>query len=116
MSSSTSTVDYRVRIYEKLTPNDKQAILLAAGFEAGDASTIAQRGPADFWAALAQRGKELDESIWEKYPACLLIIRERTEQQRAASPPATMKLCQQNGTLSHRFNCINRQVEAILLS
>jgi hypothetical protein len=85
MSSSTTTVDYRVRIYDKLTPNDKQTILLSAGFESGAASTVAQHGPADFWAALAQQGKELDESIWKEYPACLLIIQERIEVLRATS-------------------------------
>jgi hypothetical protein len=81
---SSTTVDYRVRIYDKLTPNDKQVILLGAGFDAGQASTVAHLGAADFWAALTQRGKELDESIWQYYPACLLIIQERIEKQRTA--------------------------------
>jgi hypothetical protein len=78
-SSSSASVDYRVRINVQLTTNDKQVILLAAGFDAGHASTVAQRGPADFWAALAQRGKQMNESTWQGYPECLKIIRDESK-------------------------------------
>jgi hypothetical protein len=62
-------------IVNLLTTHDKAAVLMAAGLQAGRAADLANRGPADFWAALAQQGKERDEQTWRNYPTCWHLIR-----------------------------------------
>jgi hypothetical protein len=64
----------RSAIVDLLTPGDKATVLMAAGLPPGRAADLASRGPADFWAALAQQGKERDERTWRDYPACWALV------------------------------------------
>ncbi len=72
-AGSKTFEELRAWVYEQLTPNEKQDVLLAAGVGVGPAAQVAQHGgPAEFWSKLSAMvefsADSIDASLWLKHP------------------------------------------------
>ncbi|MEP6710740.1 MAG: hypothetical protein ABJA64_03390, partial [Candidatus Saccharibacteria bacterium] len=77
-TSSETFGQFKVRLYNLLTTNDKQVILMCAGVPAGRASDLSSSGITGFLAEITNRGyfsvDGIDLSIWLTLPLCVSEI------------------------------------------
>lgn len=66
--TATLAHNVKMQIYDQLTSNDKQTVLLSAGLPVGRAATLAMGGSADFWAGLINQGTECSPQTWQSFP------------------------------------------------